>query len=442
MPFAYSQDYTEFPVGVERTWTLLSGKTITGKLEPGNRHAGAGNPSFSIKGPAGNQAGGVSNALPFSQRAIPFGPRVSDTLHPKDLMWIRSAIEWHKYGDQYQKPLDPTQFANAGKDLDRDKLHWRMVETMPHSGSSIQTALARFALWWDQEGYLPISRKGDLAEKYGDFARNFERHFNTRSESNSRFDEVAKAVEDLVQGEYSEPVILASKEVPDCSPEVLAHYCKGRQATILGLTSFRKTEREYTWRAALLNATPNGQVELELYGNKIIGQVKAVDRSEKMSSLPAVGAWEIEILNREEIDLRAIDEDVRLFIDPTWQNTLWVFKPYLMTSKDLKAMTAPLIASPEVNEKDLDTPANPTEKTAPAFSLRTNATSISYDWATPLKLARGWSRIGGRILKETFQGVKRLDTGQIALINRGAHHQTPASRSRFWRLLYSRSVDQ
>jgi len=408
VPFLAAQDATiEFPNGAHRTWLLANGNEVEATLKMSIRNPAESDPArrYSFYLESGNHRESIE---PFSPRTY-----ANRGLGPRDKAWIRDAVYQQEHAERAGTPLDPAHYVDPGLELDRNRVGHAMADAL-RGADPYLAAIARFVVWWNLEEYLTLSNSDDANEIVQDFLRTFDRHFTDRRDKYRNFPRLVEEFRDFLEGEYRVPVLASAKEELFCSPERLAHYCRGRNATILGVTTYEKGRRLYTWRLALLEASADGAVTLEWHGEQVHGRLRPIDPDDDWKDMPAKGAWEIEILNRRSLlNVSAITEEIRVVIDPAWGNSLWVLRPYILTDKKFLTVDAPpLMPLPIASEQGPE--AGMVDKVISAmagvgggdFRLREEWNPPHLTWKAAFQpAARTWTRTDGKTVGGVFRGL-------------------------------------
>lgn len=330
-------------------------------------------------------------------------------LAESDRDWVAQVLEWAE--DQKSPPPkpDPDKFELPGL-ANRTSLPVIDQSDYGKSNSCVPSSFANFLLWWDQEGFLPIDKRGDFDDKADWIHDRLHRFFGTRATSGTNYDDAMDGVQRYFKDEKEGVALYTSRRTADMSPETLAFFTQGYRATLLEVSVYKDDEYDGSHLVALAEADDNGIVQLITWGNKIEGRVRPVDPDERFRDEPSPASVEIEFLNRETLSSWIRTEKIRFIVDPERFDSLWMIEPYKLKAPQFANAPVPKIPPPNQNPTiPLSKPA-PEPGVTPAAAgtpnLLTVTKPVMIQKATiPTPDPRIWTREDGKQLRAVLTDV-------------------------------------
>ncbi|MEM7013923.1 MAG: hypothetical protein AAF585_20880 [Verrucomicrobiota bacterium] len=273
--------------------------------------------------------------IELSAREVPEGDRD----------WVDQVLEWVE--DQKSPPPkpDPAKFELPGL-ANRTSLPIIDQSDYGKSNSCVPSSFANFLLWWDQEGYLPIDKRGDFDDKADWIHDRLHRFFGTRATAGTNYDDAMEGVQRYFEDEMEGVALYASRRTADMSPETLAFYANGFRATLLEVSIYKDDEYDGGHLVALAEADDNGTVKLITWGNKIEGRVSPIDPEERFRQEPSPASVEIEFLNRDQLSPWIRNNKIRFIVDPMRSDSLWMIEPHKLKEPQFANAPVPKIPPP------------------------------------------------------------------------------------------------
>ena len=412
---SHTQDDTTI-VLAERTWQLANGKSIVAALNL--KVNDDGSQSFLLVSETGHAAdvsivNSTHGVLTNYGRGFEKPGSGLAALAPSERAWIEDA--WDQLNQSKSKHiLDPASYVDPAGLFARNQLLTSPREEFGRMDTTV-AALTRFGLWWHETGYLRISSRDNIESVTGDLERSLSRHITDKAKY--RFDEMREKFSTFLDREYDVPVFASFKEIKICTRERLAHYCNGRNATML--RGVRRCERGRVRdgynNLAILEAAPDGSITLEAGGEFLEGRLRQVDLEDR---------WWKQNPGEESLEIILNDHSYRFLLkfgngwDEHEWTSLWVIRPHVLTDNRFLKADPPPISPPPVLSAEVM--RNATEKlatlvpeergseemTTDGFDLRSEWNPLKLQWADHAQPGlRKWTGNDGKTMEGIFRSL-------------------------------------
>lgn len=194
------------------------------------------------------------------------------------------------------------------------------------------SSFCNFLLWWDQEGILPIPKRGDFEDKAEWVHTRLGRYCGTRNTSGTGISEALEGITEYFRKDAGELATFRFKVDYDVRPANLARYARGETATMLNLTTRRKNGHDGGHWVALMTAEENGQVVIHTWGARFEGMVKVLEEDPATIMLDGQKipktSYEIEFTNRDSLPEWVKNAEMRFLLLPERSDSIIAIKPY------------------------------------------------------------------------------------------------------------------
>lgn len=198
----------------------------------------------------------------------------------------------------------------------------------------VPSSFCNFLLWWDQQGLLPIPKRGDFDDKSEWVHTRMARLCGTGNNSGTSYRDAIVGFSKYFSKEVPDQLASASKIDYDIRPENIARYVTGYNATLLGLTTERGSKKS-GHMVALVSATPDGEVVFHTWGHKMKGRIVILEKKDKDIPRSYGDTWRNINATIYEIKIEKDDQfpdwitQTRFLLDPENWDCLTIVKPYV-----------------------------------------------------------------------------------------------------------------
>lgn len=198
----------------------------------------------------------------------------------------------------------------------------------------VPSSFCNFLLWWDQQEYIAIDKRGDFDRKAEWIHTRVGRYFKTRNNSGTSLEDAQKGFTKYFQRDLTETATFKYMVVRDCSPKNLARFTKGTLATMLRVTIFYGDKAEGGHWVALTKASENGEIQFNTWGKAMKGKLVEVPgkteqpRPQGQPNEIALKRYKIEITDQASLTANMITYDIRFEIIPANYDFLNIVAPY------------------------------------------------------------------------------------------------------------------
>ncbi|WP_193213966.1 hypothetical protein [Luteolibacter marinus] len=393
------------PIDAERVWTGTNGKTIRASL-------------FQIL-----EDGELLELATGDGKIVRI--KVSSLAEPD-----RNLVEAHLNArkPKAEEAPDLTQFQPTAEPV-RDTLPAiDPAEFAIKSNESLSAAFVTFLLWWEQEGVLPIPKRGDLNSKVTWARKRMLRYCDDRNSLSRGL----AGIGEYFRKELENVATYRAKTDHDMSPANLARCATGANAVILSTTLRYKNGAQFSHSVSLASATAEGKAVIYSWGKKFTGQIKVMKADPKPITLDQQTVsrtiYEFEISNRGDLPTRYQDAEVRILLDPGTRDGILLVKPFVYGRAGHRAPAPP---DPLFDRRDTTDPPLP-----PAPDLKVPA-EIRFVSGVPVE--RTWhlgngSKVEGRLTGATGPSLTiKGRNGKVSTIEESELTQEDRAIVVFWR---------
>jgi len=196
----------------------------------------------------------------------------------------------------------------------------------------VPSAFCNFVLWWDNEGFLEIPKRGDFEDKAEWIHTQMARHCGTRNTRGTSLQEAKEGFTEYFEKRLEDTATLRFKADYDIRPENLARYTVGANATMLGMSIRRGPRHDSGHWVALVSAKPDGTIVFHTWGERFIGKLTVFE--EDPSDVTISGqtipktSYQIKIQNQEDLPDRMREESVQFLLIPEQWDGIYTLRPY------------------------------------------------------------------------------------------------------------------
>ncbi len=226
----------------------------------------------------------------------------------------------------------------------------------------VPSSFCNFLLWWDEQGVLPIPKRGDFDRKAEWVHSRVARYCVTRNTRGTDLDSASEGFLKYFERELAGVAAMDFHVDFDLRPENLARYTTGNYATMLAITIRDGPRHDSGHWVALASAEPDGRIAFHTWGQKFEAQLEVHEPSDeilnrsyrprtsymklsysgRMQRVPAT-SYRIKILNRDDLPDRFRNSDREFLLDPRQWDYLYIAKPYVY---QIEGKVVPLPADP------------------------------------------------------------------------------------------------
>ena len=198
----------------------------------------------------------------------------------------------------------------------------------------VPSSFCNFLLWWDQQGVLPIGKRGDFADKAEWIHTRMARFCRTSNNGGTSYDEAVVGFSKYFGKEVPDQLVFATKVDYDIRPENIARYTTGYNATLLGLTTAYGNKKS-GHMVALISATPAGEVVFHTWGHKMKGRIVVLEKKDEEfgsfygENRKGVNATVYEIKIEPDEKFEDWVRQTRFLLDPEQWDSIVIVKPYV-----------------------------------------------------------------------------------------------------------------
>ncbi|MGJ8644482.1 MAG: hypothetical protein ACSHX9_13820 [Luteolibacter sp.] len=241
-----------------------------------------------------------------------------------------ASVESPPTGDLTKFITDPAIDRSTIPIIDQGKYGNKASDCVPSS-------FCNFLLWWDQENYLPIDKKGSFDRKAEWIHTKVGRYFDTRNNSGTTGADAVKGISRYFLEDLEETANHRLIVVNDCAPENLARYTVGPVATMLEVSIFHGEDYETSHWVALTQANANGEIEFNTWGRKF--DAKLVQIGGNTPQRPH--KYDIVLSDPSQMTDWMQTNEVRFVIDPERYDYLTAVIPYRFSTPGGKTPVPP-----------------------------------------------------------------------------------------------------
>ncbi|MBK1856199.1 hypothetical protein JO972_14605 [Verrucomicrobiaceae bacterium 5K15] len=203
----------------------------------------------------------------------------------------------------------------------------------------VPNSYAMFISWWHTSGWVKMPESRKAADKQVDWLHDrLSRRMKTRNNSGTRASRLAENMQQFFREEMHTPVAFTHRFDYDYSPENLAKYTQGANATVLYVTTYSGRKKQGGHAVTLKIAKPDGSIEFNTWGMSLTGKIKRIPGEESMSYelRKKIPSYEIELDVGTRLPEWFIDQEQRFVLEASEYDCISVLTPYLPDSADGK----------------------------------------------------------------------------------------------------------
>jgi len=201
-------------------------------------------------------------------------------------------------------------------------------------GNCAPNAFAMPIAWWNLNGWVKLPERGKGIKKIDWLHKYLERCLNTNGLAGTSDLDIERGLDDYFKNKAKTNALFLFRFDRDYSPENLARYTRGANATVLHLNVYNRRKKGSSHAVALKIAREDGTLEFHTWGMKIKGKMKLLPEpggdaahwnARNGTKLPR---YEI-VMDPAYLKEWFVDQEYRFLLEPDSWNGITVLVPYL-----------------------------------------------------------------------------------------------------------------
>ncbi len=207
----------------------------------------------------------------------------------------------------------------------------------------VPSSFSTFLLWWDQNNYIPIDKRGDFPKKAQYIHTRTSRYFSTHNNKGTSHDDMHEGIGKYFSKDLEDIAAYRIATVYDCDAETLARFTQGSLATMLSLSVYHDGDYKAGHMVALADANPDGNIVIHTWGKAmkcklvLVGEQRFPHWDANGSASAEASHYRLVFTSPDALPQWMIDQKVTFEIVPQSRDCLFIAAPYRFAKDGEKA---------------------------------------------------------------------------------------------------------
>ncbi len=208
----------------------------------------------------------------------------------------------------------------------------------------VPSSFSTFLLWWDQNNFIPIDKRGDFARKAQYIHTRTSRYFSTHNNKGTSHDDMHEGIGKYFSKDLGDIAAYRIATVYDCDAGTLARFTQGSLATMLSLSVYHDGDYKAGHMVALADADPDGSLVIHTWGKAMKCKLDLVEEQRfphwdaNGSASAQASHYRLVFTSPDALPQWMIDQKVTFEIVPRNHDCLFVAAPYRFATDGAKAL--------------------------------------------------------------------------------------------------------